>query len=441
MSRGKSHYYSHYYIVIRNATMNKNLKIEYVPIGDLKAYERNAKLHPQEQIQQIKNSILEFGFNDPIAVWKDNEIIEGHGRLIAAQELCYKEIPIIRLDGLSDEQRKAYMLAHNKLTMNSGFDIDLLNFELATINGIDMTDFGFEFDFGFDEAPDVVEDNFEEELAEEPVSQLGDIYQLGQHRLMCGDSTCIEQVKSLLNGEQADIFLTDPPYNVNYTGGTKDALKILNDSMEDSRFRAFLSDAFNNADTVMKPGAAFYIWHADSEGLNFRYAATNTGWKIRQCLVWVKNALVLGRQDYQWKHEPCLYGWKDGTHYFTEDRTQATVIDDKIDLKKLKKEEMLKLLQELYSDKVQTTVLYEDKPLVNDVHPTMKPIRLMGQLIKNSTKPQQIVLDLFGGSGSTMIACEQLGRICYTMELDPKYVDVIIDRWEKFTGQRAKKLN
>lgn len=421
--------------------MNKNLKIEYVPIEDLKAYERNAKLHPPEQIQQIKNSILEFGFNDPIAVWKDNEIIEGHGRLMAAQELCYKEIPIIRLDGLSDEQRKAYMLAHNKLTMNSDFDIDLLNFELATINGIDMTDFGFEFDFGFNEAPDVVEDNFDEEFTEEPVSQLGDIYQLGQHRLMCGDSTCIEQVKKLLNNELVDLLLTDPPYNVNYTGGTKDALKIMNDSMEDSRFRAFLSDAFHNANAVMKPGAAFYIWHADSEGLNFRYAATNTGWKIRQCLVWVKNALVLGRQDYQWRHEPCLYGWKDGTHYFTEDRTQATVIDDKIDLKKLKKDEMLKLLEEIYSDKVPTTVIYEDKPIVNDVHPTMKPIRLMGQLIKNSTKPKQAVLDLFGGSGSTMIACEQLDRICYTMELDPKYVDVIIDRWEQFTGQRAIKLN
>lgn len=420
--------------------MNNNLKIEYVPIGELKAYERNAKLHPQEQIQQIKNSILEFGFNDPIAVWKDNEIIEGHGRLMAAEELAYKEIPVIRLDGLSDEQRKAYMLAHNQLTMNTGFDLDILNLELSSIKTIDMSDFGFEFDFGFNEPPEVVEDRYEENVPEEPVSQLGDIYQLGQHRLMCGDSTDINQVRTLTGDKSVDMLLTDPPYNVNYTGGTKDALKIMNDSMEDSRFRAFLSDAFKNADAVMNPGAAFYIWHADSEGLNFRYAATNTGWKIRQCLVWVKNALVLGRQDYQWKHEPCLYGWKNGTHYFTEDRTQATVIDDKIDLKKLKKEEMLKLLQEIYSEKVPTTVLYEDKPLVNDVHPTMKPIRLMAQLVKNSTKPKQIVLDLFGGSGSTMMACEQLDRICYTMELDPRYVDVIIERWETFTGQKAVKL-
>lgn len=420
--------------------MNNNLKIEYVPIGELKAYERNAKLHPQEQIQQIKNSILEFGFNDPIAVWKDNEIIEGHGRLMAAEELAYKEIPVIRLDSLSDEQRKAYMLAHNQLTMNTGFDLDILNLELSSIKTIDMSNFGFEFDFGFNEPPEVVEDRFEEDLPEEPVSQLGDIYQLGQHRLMCGDSTDLNQVKTLTGDKTVDMLLTDPPYNVNYTGRTKDALEIMNDSMEDSRFRSFLSDAFKNADAVMNPGAAFYIWHADVEGLNFRYTAANTGWKIRQCLVWVKNALVLGRKDYQWKHEPCLYGWKNGAHYFTEDRTQATVIDDKIDLKKLKKEEMLKLLQEIYSEKVPTTVLYEDKPLANDVHPTMKPIRLMAQLVKNSTKPKQIVLDLFGGSGSTMMACEQLDRICYTMELDPRYVDVIIERWETFTGQKAVKL-
>lgn len=191
----------------------------------------------------------------------------------------------------------------------------------------------------------------------------------------------------------------------------------------------------------MKAGAAFYIWHADSEGLNFRCAARSAGWKIRQCLVWVKNSIVLGRQDYQWKHEPCLYGWKEGTHYFTDDRTQATVYDDKIDIKKLKKTEMLELLQEILSDSTATTVLYEDKPLVNDVHPTMKPIRLMAQLIKNSTQPKQTVLDLFGGSGSTLIACEQLDRSCYMMELDPKYVDVIIDRWEQFTGQKAVKLN
>ena len=244
-----------------------------------------------------------------------------------------------------------------------------------------------------------------------------------------------------MNGFKADLFLTDPPYNVDYEGGTKDALKIMNDSMEDGAFRAFLTDAFTNADLVMKPGAAYYIWHADSEGFNFRLAVRNANWKLRQTLIWVKNALVLGRQDYQWKHEPCLYGWKEGTHYFTEDRTQPTVIDDKIDLKKLKKEEMLALLEQMLSDKVPTTVLYEDKPLVNDIHPTMKPIRLMARLVKNSTRPGQTVLDLFGGSGSTMMACEQLERSCFTMELDPRYVDAIINRWEKFTGEKAVLLN
>ena len=421
--------------------MNQSLRIEYIPIEDIKPYENNAKLHPQEQIQQIKNSILEFGFDDPIAVWKDNIIIEGHGRLIAAQELGYKEIPVIRLDDLTDEQRRAYTLVHNKLTMNSGFDIEMLNIELGGIDRIDMSDFGFEFGDEEPEEFNILEDNFKEDPPEEPIAQLGDIYQLGQHRLMCGDSTNIEQVKQLTNGELVDLFLTDPPYNVNYHGGTKDALKILNDSMEDSSFRAFLTDAFTSADEVMKAGAAFYIWHADSEGLNFRCAARSAGWKIRQCLVWVKNSIVLGRQDYQWKHEPCLYGWKEGTHYFTDDRTQATVYDDKIDIKKLKKTEMLELLQEILSDSTATTVLYEDKPLVNDVHPTMKPIRLMAQLVKNSTQPKQTVLDLFGGSGSTLIACEQLDRSCYMMELDPKYVDVIIERWEQFTGEKAVKLN
>ena len=214
----------------------------------------------------------------------------------------------------------------------------------------------------------------------------------------------------------------------------------MNDSMEDGKFRAFLTDAFQNANQVMNPGAAYYIWHADSEGLNFRCAVRNAGWKLRQTLIWVKNALVLGRQDYQWKHEPCLYGWKDGTHYFTPERTETTVVDDKIDVRKLKKEEMLELLIQMFSDKVPTTVIYEDKPLANDIHPTMKPITLMARLIRNSTKPKQAVLDLFGGSGSTMMACEQLNRQCFTMELDPRYVDAMINRWQTFTGEKAVKL-
>lgn len=391
--------------------MNKNLKIEYVPIETLKAYERNAKLHPQEQIQQIKNSILEFGFNDPIAVWKDNEIIEGHGRLMAAQELGYEEIPVIRLDGLTEEQRKAYMLVHNKLTMNSGFDLELLSLELDSIIDIDMSDFGFEFELAFDEPSEVVEDDYNEELPEEPKSKLGDIYQLGRHRLMCGDSTDVKQVKILTNGELVDMLLTDPPYNVDYTGGTKKKLKIKNDNMEDSAFRTFLRNAFTAANSVMKPGAVFYIWHSDTEGYNFRGACFDVGWQVREVLIWNKNSMVMGRQDYQWKHEPCIYGWKDGaSHLWASDRKQTTVID-------------------------------YNKPTKSEIHPTMKPVGLFDYQIKNNTKGGDIVLDLFNGSGTTIIACEQNGRNAYCMELDPKYVDAAIDRWEKFTGQKAVKLN
>lgn len=258
---------------------------------------------------------------------------------------------------------------------------------------------------------------------------------------MCGDSTKKKDVQKLMNGQKVDMFLTDPPYNVDYQGGTKDALKIMNDSMEDTAFREFLTDAFKNANLVMKEGAAYYIWHADSEGLNFRCAIRNAGWQLKQTLIWVKNSLVLGRQDYQWKHEPCLYGWKDGTHYFTDDRTNSTVYEDKIDIKKLKKHEMEALLKELLEDKVPTTVIHEDKPVVNDVHPTMKPVKLMAKVIRNSSKEGQIILDLFGGSGSTLIACQQTGRQCYTMELDPHYCDVIVQRWEDFTGEKAELLS
>lgn len=233
-----------------------------------------------------------------------------------------------------------------------------------------------------------------------------------------------------------DLYITDPPYNVDYTGGTKDALKIMNDSMEDSAFRAFLTDAFKAANSVMRPGSGFYIWHADLEGYNFR-AAVKSIWMLRQNLVWVKNSIVLGRQDYQWKHEPCLYGWKAGTHYFFDDRTEATVIDDKLDIRKLKKDQMINLLEKIFSDKNPTTVLYEDKPLHNDVHPTMKPVRLIARLIRNSSRQNAKVLDSFGGSGTTLIACEQLGRRAFLCELDPHYCDVIIQRWENLTGKQA----
>lgn len=412
--------------------------VDMIEIRDIKPYKRNAKKHPQEQIDQIINSIRQFGMCDPIGVWSEkNIIVEGHGRYLALKQMGETRIPVIHLDNLTDEQRRAYALAHNKLTMNTDFDEDILASELEGLQDFfDMEDFGFDWDADESEPEkEAEEDDFDPNAVPAARAKRGQIYQLGDHRLMCGDSTSPDDCEALMDGVKADLFLTDPPYNVDYEGSND--LKIMNDSMEDSAFVAFLSDAFINASMVMRPGAAFYIWHADGKGLYFHLGAQNASWKVRQTLIWVKNGFTLGRQDYQWKHEACLYGWKDGAHYFTDDRTLPTVIDDKIDIKKLKKEEMLQLLEEIFSDKVPTTILYEDKPLVNDVHPTMKPIKLMAKLIKNSSRPGQTVLDLFGGSGSTMIACEQLDRRCYMMELDPHYCDVIIQRWEDFTGQQA----
>ena len=418
--------------------------VDMVPISAIKPYKRNAKKHPQEQIDQIINSIKAFGMNDPIGVWgKDNIIVEGHGRYLALREMGESgAVPVIHLDNLTDEQRKAYALAHNKLTMNTDFDFDILELELADID-LDMEQFGFEFEDDSEKVSDreAAEDDFDPNEIPKSCSHPGDIFQLGSHRLMCGDSTNRSEVVNLLGGVEADLLITDPPYNVDYTGNTKDKMKIMNDSMQDEAFEAFLTDAFRNADAVMRAGAAFYIWHADAKSLFFRRAVQNVNWTVRQALIWVKNSIVLGRQDYLWKHEPCLYGWKAGTHYFVDDRTNTTVIDDKIDIKKLKKDEMIALLEEIYSDKVPTSVIYEDKPNVSDIHPTMKPIKLIARLIKNSSKPGQLVLDLFGGSGSTLIACEQLDRRCFMMELDPHYCDVIIKRWEDFTGREAVLIN
>lgn len=379
------------------------LKVEYIPIDDLNPYEGNAKLHPEEQIEQIKESIKQFGFEDPIGIWgKDNTIVEGHGRLVAAKELGMKEVPVIRLDDLTDEQRRAYTLVHNKLTMNSDFDTSTLDEELLRIDDIDMSDFGFDDDF--DESDDEVkEDDFDGEPPQEPITREKEVWTLGVHRVMCGDSTSVDDVEKLM-GVKADLYLTDPPYNVDYTGKTKDALKIQNDKKDDEEFRTFLDEAFMAAKANMKAGAAFYIWHADSEGYNFRGACRDVDWKVRECLIWSKDQFVLGRQDYQWQHEPCLYGWNEGGSHTW------------------------------YSDRKQTTVLHFERPKRSEEHPTMKPVALFDYLIKNSSKAGDIVLDSFGGSGTTIVACEQDGRKGYCMELDPKYVDVIVNRYIQLVG-------
>lgn len=385
------------------------LSIEYININNLKPYEKNARKHEKADVSTIKASIEEFGMCDPIGIWGENNVIvEGHGRLMALKELGYEEVPCIRLDFLSDEQRRAYALAHNKTAEMSDWDFNILDSELDNIFNIDMTDFGFEFE---EEEPEVTEDDYEVEIPEEPKAKPGDIYQLGNHRLMCGDSTVLNDVERLMGGCKADMLLTDPPYNVDYEGKTKDKLKIKNDKMNNENFRQFLVDAFTNADMVMKPGAVFYIWHADKEEYNFIGACVDAGWTVRQILIWCKNSLVMGRQDYQQKHEPCLYGWKDGAgHLWAADRKQ-------------------------------TTILNFDRPTKSELHPTMKPIPLFDYQIKNNTKGGDAVLDLFGGSGTTLMACEQNERCCYSMEYDPKYVDVIIDRWEQFTGKKAVRIN
>lgn len=383
------------------------LKIEYVGLDEIEPYKTNAREHGKDDVEAISKSIKEFGFNDPIGVWHGT-IVEGHGRLLAARKLGLDKVPIIRLDELTDEQRRAYMLAHNKTAELSSWDMEVLAQELKDISEFDMSEFGFNLD-ELPEDVDIVEDEVPD-IPEEPKTKRGEVWKLGAHRVMCGDSTNPEDMRVLMGGVAADLYLTDPPYNVDYTGKTKDALKIENDVMSNDNFRQFLQDAFLTAKENLKPGAAFYIWHADSEGYNFRGACHDVGLTVRECLVWVKNSLVLGRQDYQWQHEPCLYGWTEGTHSW-------------------------------YSDRKQTTVLEFDRPSRNAEHPTMKPVALFDYLIRNSTKKGSVVLDSFGGSGTTIIACEQNGRKGYCMELDPKYVDVIIERWEKLTGKKAVLLN
>lgn len=407
------------------------LEIVYLPIGELKPYKKNTRKHQQKDVDNIALSIQKYGMNDAIGIWgEENVIVEGHGRLLACKKLGMTEVPCVRLDHMTDEQRREYAIAHNATAELSEWDFAVLSEELTDLDLVG-------FDFGFlsmqeDEEIEAEEDDFDVDSAtpSDPKAKLGEIYKLGRHRLMCGDSTNIDDVKKLCGEHEMDMLLTDPPYNVNYEGS---AGKIKNDNMENDKFREFLRSAFLCGKTVLKKGGAFHIWHADSEGYNFRGACIDVGLKIRQVLIWVKNSLVLGRQDFQWKHEPCLYGenpiefplveetededfqpclygWKDGTHYWFKNRKQ-------------------------------TTILEFDKPRKSKEHPTMKPVKLFDYEMKCNTQKGENVIDLFGGSGTTIIAAEQNGRNAFVMEFDPKFVDVIIARWEALTGEKAVLLN
>ncbi len=438
---------------------NYELELVYLSPYELKPYENNTRKHTPDDIEGIKTSIRNVGFNDPIGIWGDeNLIVEGHGRQIAAIEMGLEKVPCIRLDHLTEEQRKEYAIRHNRSAELSEWDFSKLEKELAELQlqGIDMSDLGFDAD-DFDQdgtTDEAQEDNFEPEIPEEPRTQRGQIIQLGKHRLMCGDSTQLEDVEALMDGAKADLLLTDPPYNValgqNMTPEEArvlhrrtDGLVINNDAWAtEEGFIEFLRTCLSNGMSAMKNGAAFYIWYASNQALNFLRAAEKAGMEIRQTLVWNKSTFAFGRQDYQWKHEPCLYGWKSGAaHYFVDIRNITTVMEDGVpEISKMKKEEMARLLEEIFADRVPTTVINEEKPKRSELHPTMKPIKLLAHQIQNSSKRGWKVLDLFGGSGSTMIACEQLNRSCYMMELDPHYCDVIIDRWEEFTGKTATVL-
>lgn len=411
------------------------MQIVYKKLSEIKPYKRNPR-NNEPAIDAVAKSIKEFGFKVPIVIDKDGEIVAGHTRYKASQKLGLKEVPCIVADDLNEDQIKAFRLADNKTNELATWNEELLALELADIK-LDMTGFGFEPVMVEESEP--VEDNYEVVLPDQTKTRTnyGELWQLGEHRLMVGDATNPKDIEKLMNGEKADLIMTDPPYNVNVTGS--DNKKILNDNMGDEEFEEFLYGAFQNLNEHLKDGGAFYVWHASNSQREFENALNRVGLRVRQQIIWNKNSLVLGRSDYQWKHELCFYGWKEGNHYFIDDRTQTTVQElEQTELTKLKKEDLIKLLEEILS--YETTVINEAKPQRNPDHPTMKPIRLIGRLVKNSSRPKEKVLDLFGGSGSTLIACEELGRVCYINELDPRYADVILDRWEQMTGNVAKKI-
>lgn len=390
------------------------MKITEKRLEELTPYENNPRRN-ETAIEFVKNSIKEFGFKVPIVIDRYGVIVAGHTRYLAAQELGMTSLPCVVADDLTPQQIKAFRIADNSTAAVAEWDFDILADEIADLPEFTFSDFGLDFSGELDDT-ETEENEIPYISPGTPTAKPGDIWQLGRHRLACGDTTDPETLERLLGGVVVDLIQTDPPYNVDYGSKAESINKygdhfsdrhIENDAMNDEAFADFLCDSFRNMFEHLKDGGAFYIWHASTTIYEFESALRANGIQTRQQLIWNKNALVLGRQDYQWKHEPCLYGWKDGAaHYFVDDRTQTTVLD-------------------------------EDKPSRSEEHPTMKPVKLTARLIKNSTRPGESVLDGFGGSGTTLITCEQIDRVCYMVEYDPKYVDVIIKRWEQLTGGKA----
>lgn len=388
--------------------MEKEMQYYLADVSELIPYVRNARTHSEAQVAQIAASIREFGFLSPILVAEDNTILAGHGRLAAALKLGLKKVPCVKENHLTETQKRAYIIADNKLSLNAGWDNELLAVELSELEGADfnLDLLGFdeaELSSIFDDDKDVSDDDFdvEKELEEPCFSKTGDIWTLGKHRIICGDATKLETFKTLLEDTKVNLVVTDPPYNVNYEGS---AGKIKNDNMEDDKFYQFLFNSFVNMEQAMADDASIYVFHADTEGLNFRKAFQDAGFYLSGCCIWKKPSLVLGRSPYQWQHEPCLYGWKKkGKHKW-------------------------------YAGRKETSVWEFEKPKKNADHPTMKPIALLAYPIKNSSMTNSLVLDPFAGSGSTLIACEQTGRVCYAIELDEKYCDVIVKRYIEQVG-------
>lgn len=424
-----------------------DLSVIYRAPADLVPDPRNARTHSDEQVLQLRASIDEFGFTNPILLRDDGATIgAGHGRWEASQlDPPLRRVPTITIPGLTDAQWRAYVIADNQLALNAGWNEALLVAELDALVGMgfDTGLIGFEqaelealFATADATAEGLVPDDQAPPAPEFPVSARGDVWLLGRHRVMVGDATAAADVDRLMDSARADLVWTDPPYNVAVSGA---AGSILNDDMADGAFRAFLDQVFAQYWRVMRPGAVIYVAHAESERANFTAAFLDAGLKLSQVRIWAKQSATLSRSDYNWQHEPILYGWKEGAaHYFAGDFTLTTLIGDEApDLSKMRKADLVALLTEIRAA-VKSTVVEHDRPSRSDLHPTMKPVGLVQEMVENSSRPGEVLLDLFGGAGSTLIAGEKTGRTCRLMELDPRFADVIVRRWQEFTGRAAR---